>query len=97
MNLEEQILSIVFSFLYGIIIHYLYRLFYNLLYNGKKYIRFFNNLLFVIDLIIMYFIFFLYINEGNIKIVFILITISTLLISNYLNLQKKCQKKNNAL
>jgi len=97
MNLSEQILSIVFSFLYGIIIFILYRKFYIYLYASKKIYSFFNSLLFLLDLTLIYFISLYKINSGIIDLTFLIITISTFFILVYINLQKKCQDKSNRL
>lgn len=97
MNLSEQILSIVFSFLYGIIIFILYRKFYIYLYASKKIYSFFNSMLFLLDLTLIYFISLYKINSGIIDLTFLIITISTFFILVYINLQKKCQDKSNRL
>ncbi len=91
MNIIEQILSIFFSILYGYIIYLLYKKFYKYLYSKKKIYSFFNSLLFLLDITIIYFILICKINGGFIKITFILLTILTFLILNYLSLQKKCK------
>lgn len=95
MNLTEQIISILFSILYGYIVYILYKKFYNYLYHSKKIYSFFNSFLFIVNLVLIYFILFYKINEGMINIVFILITISIFLLLNYINLQKKCKNIDN--
>jgi NhaP-type Na+/H+ or K+/H+ antiporter len=97
MSLSEQILSIIFSFLYGVIIFILYRKFYRYLYTSKKIYSFFNSLLFLLDLTLVYFISLYKINSGIIDLTFLIITISTFLILVYTNLQKKCQDKSKRL
>lgn len=97
MSLTEQIISLLFSILYGFIVFKLYKLFYKYLYTNKKIYSFFNSFLFMIDNTLIYFIIMYKINDGTIKIVFILITIFSFIIFNYNNLQKKCQNKSNQL
>ena len=97
MSLSEQILSIIFSFLYVVIIFILYRKFYRYLYTSKKIYYFFNSLLFLLDLTLVYFISLYKINSGIIDLTFLIITISTFLILVYTNLQKKCQDKSKRL
>lgn len=97
MSLIEQIISLLFSFLYGIIIYKLYNLFYKYLYIYKNIYSLFNSLLFLIDSTLVYFIIMYKINDGMVEIVFIIITIFTFIIFNYNNLQKKCQNKSNQL
>ena len=95
MDLFEQILSIIFSFLYGCIINYLYGRFYNFFHYKNKIYSIFNSFLFILDSVLIYFIFMYKINEGQIKIVFIMITLITVLLLNYYSLQKKCKKISN--
>ncbi len=92
MGLKEQILSFLFSFIYGIIVFICYRLSYKYLYYSKKIYCFLNSFLFVLDLTIIYFKIFYIINGGIINIYFILIT---LLVSIFLNIKftKKMSKK----
>jgi len=97
MSLIEQIISIIFSFLYGMIVYLLYKKFYMYLYINKKIYSFFNSLLFLIDLTIIYFIILYKINDGVVNLTFLFITIFTFLILNVISLQKKCQDKSNRL
>ena len=91
MSLKEQIVSFIFSFLYGTISSYLYITFYRFFHDKNRSFNILNSLLFVVDLIIIYFVIFLFINEGDVKIVFVLITMTTFFVLNYKNLQKKCK------
>lgn len=97
MSLTEQAVSILFSFLYGILIYFAYKISYKYLYANKKIYSFFNSLLFVVDSTLVYFIIMYKINEGIINILFILITLITFLLLNYFNLQKKCKNMTNRL
>lgn len=70
MLLEEQILSLMFSFMYGIFIMYLYDFFKPAL-TVKKY-KIINAILFSINTALIYFLLNKRINEGNIHIYFII-------------------------
>jgi hypothetical protein len=92
MNLFEQILSFLFSFLYGIIIFFVYKVSYKYLYNVKVIYKFLNSLLFVLDLTFLYYLGFYFINDGIIHVYFLLITFLTFIYINdrhRKNLQKK--------
>ena len=83
MNLLEQIISLLFSFLYGIIIYKLYNKFYKYLYCNKKMYSFLNSLLFLLNITLIYYIILRKINGGIINIKFILVTIFTFSILSY--------------
>lgn len=72
MNLKLQILSLLFSFSYGIISSYLYNINYNFLYKSTILYRIVINLLFCINLGLVYFILIKIINNGIVHIYFIL-------------------------
>lgn len=82
MTLTEQILSFLFSFLYGIITFFIFKIIKKYIYNVKKIYNFLNSLLFFTNITLIYFKIFYYINGGIIKLYFILITTITFL---YLN------------
>ncbi len=73
MNLEIQILSLIFSFMFGIVISYFYNLFYNLINIKVKRFRILINLLFFLNLFLIYYVLLLLINDGVIHIYFILL------------------------
>lgn len=95
MTLNEQIASFVFSFLYGIFSQKLYRTFYKQLHTIKIIYKILNNLLFTLNLTLIYFKIFYLINDGMINSIFIIITILTFLYFNNKNLQKKCKNIGN--
>ena len=82
MNIEKQILCILFSFIYGIIFNYIYRLFYKYLYNVRTRYKITNNLLFNIDFILIYFTLIKEINKGIINYYFIIFIILGFIFSN---------------
>lgn len=93
MILKEQIISLIFSSLYGIIINIIFRKIEKFLYDNKR-ISIFNNLLFFCDITLIYFAVMYKINGGIIHIYFLFITILSFVLTNK-NLQKKCQKISN--
>ena len=71
MSLEEQLLSLLFSFIYGIVIAYLFNLFYSFLnYKDKKY-KLLINVLFFLLIFVVYFLLLQRINSGIIHIYFL--------------------------
>ena len=79
-GLKEQVLSFIFSFLYGIMISYIYIKCFNFFYSKKKYFCIFNSFLFCFLIIIVFFKMLYIINNGVINIYFILITILSFII-----------------
>lgn len=82
MNLEMQIQSLMFSLFFGMFYALVYNLFYKVLFNEKKTIRLFVNLIFQLSLFILYFIFLKVINSGIIHWYFLLMLWSGFLIGN---------------
>ena len=74
MTLKIQIISFIFSFIYGIFVYKIYLLIYKYLYNVKPIYCFLNNLLFMLIITLIYFEIFYYINNANINLYFIIIT-----------------------
>lgn len=81
-SLKEQIISFVFSFVYGLIVYFLYKKIYKYLYYSKKIYCILNSFLFIIDLVLVYFKMFYIICDGYISIYFILITFIVFLCLN---------------
>ena len=79
MELNEQLLSFFFSFIYGFIVIIAYKISFKYIYYSKNVYKFLNSLLLMIDLSLIYFKIFYIINGGIINIYFILITIITFL------------------
>ena len=72
MDISLQLLSFIFSFSYGIIISYLVNLFYNFIYKTRFIYKVFINILFVINISLVYFLLIKVINNGVIHIYLIL-------------------------
>ena len=98
MKLKIQIISIIFSIAYGIVFGIFYNLSYNLLYKTTFRYKLLNNLLFTINIFLIYFIIMLKISYGDIRILFlILLFISFVLTINktkFLRKFVKCLKIN---
>lgn len=90
MNLKLQILSLLFSFSYGIISSYLYNINYNFIYKSTILYRIVINLLFCINLGLVYFILIKIINNGIVHIYFILSLILgfSLFVNKYKSLRR---------
>lgn len=93
MILKVQILSILFSFLYGNIIFWLLELNYKLLYEGKLFYRVVVSFLFVIVISLIYFICMIKINNGILHIYFYLILLTGYLLSFVIYRKINCKKK----
>jgi len=89
MTLKIQIISFLFSIFYGLFIHVIYNISYKYLYCQKKIFSFLNSFIFTLDIVLIYFKIFYIINNGIINIYFILLTISTFLLLNYIKFTKK--------
>lgn len=72
MDLKLQILSILFSFGYGIISSYLYNLNYNFIHNTTILYKLVINILFCVNLGLIYFILIKVINYGVVHIYFVI-------------------------
>lgn len=72
MILKIQIVSITFSFIYGMLFYFLVSINYKLLYTGTKIFKIISNLLFVMSNSLIYFLILLKINSGILHIYFIL-------------------------
>ena len=86
MNLKIQIISLLIAVFYGFIIRKAYNFFNKYFYLKNNIYSFLNSLLFILIIILIYFKINYIINKGNIKIYFIIISVTIFII-----LQKKCQ------
>lgn len=73
MDLDTQIMSLIFSFAYGIIVSYVFNLNYNFIYNTSILYKIVINILFSINLGLIYFLLMKVINHGVIHIYFVLV------------------------
>ena len=81
MNINIQIYSLLFSFLYGIIFYILLEINYNILFEGKIIYRIIISFLFVIVLSLVYFLILLKINNGILHLYFFLLMFTGYLLS----------------
>ena len=93
MILDIQIISLVYSFFYGVIFYLLLEVNYKLLYEGKLVYRIIISFLFVIFISLLYFIGLIKINNGILHIYFFLSLftgyLSSFVIYNKINCKKK--------
>lgn len=73
MILSTQILSLIYSFFYGIFFFSMLEVNYKILYNGKFIYRIMISFLFVIFISLLYFIILLKINNGILHVYFFLV------------------------
>ena len=93
MKLDIQLLSIIFSFSYGIIVSYLYNISYSFLYKTSILYRVVINVLFCIDVGLIYFLLLKVINYGVVHIYFVIVfLISFILFSGKYKNLRKCVK-----
>ena len=83
MILKIQIISLLFSFLFGIIIYFILELFGKFIYNKRIYLKIISSFLFSLIISILYFIMLLYINNGILHIYFFIMLIIGYTISNF--------------
>ena len=68
MNLKLQIISLIISFIYGILFSKLLKINYKIIYNNKKIIKIIGTFIFIIVSSLLYFYILLKINNGMIHI-----------------------------
>lgn len=73
MGLKEQIVAIIFSFVFGGLLSCLYNFNYKLLFSKKKLIKIIFNIIFILDLVLFYFLVMRKINNAVIHPYFYLI------------------------
>ncbi len=73
MALKFQIISLIYSFVFGLVFSLLVNLHYEILFSKKKWFRIFMNFLFVVDMALLYFLILKKINGGMIHLYFYLL------------------------
>lgn len=71
MDLSTQIMSLLFSFIYGVIVSYLFNLNYNFIFKTSMLYKIVINILFCVNLGLVYFLLIKVINYGVIHIYFV--------------------------
>lgn len=92
-NLNMQLKSIIFSFLYGVLISLIFNLIYFLIFSKKKVVRIFFSTIFVINISFLYFYILEHINYGYIHIYLLLFLLAGFLIF-FKYFKKKLRKVN---
>lgn len=82
MNLEIQIQSLIFSFVFGLFFSLMFNIFYRFLFKGRLPIKIISNLVFVLANIFLYFLLLKIINEGIIHFYFIIMLILGFILGN---------------
>ena len=82
MNLEIQIHSLMFSFIFGMFFSLVYNIFYKLLFCGNKLTRIIVNVIFNIIMFGIYFLCLRIINNGIVHLYFLISLIAGFLIGN---------------
>lgn len=93
MILRIQILSLLFSFIYGNFIFWMLELNYKLLYEGRVFYRIIISLLFVVFISLLYFVCLLKINNGILHIYFFLIILTGYMLSFVIYKKINCKNK----
>ncbi|MBQ7104699.1 MAG: hypothetical protein IJN90_02465 [Bacilli bacterium] len=93
MNLKEQLLTIFISILYGFFTYLLFYINRNILSNKNILKKIIINLLFVLDLVLMYFIIIKKINDGVLTYYSYICIIIGILLQKYIINIKKTYKK----
>lgn len=91
MDIKIQILSIIFSFLYGIILSFLIKCNYKFLTSQKKFYKIISNIIFCLDCALLYLLIIKEINNGSLHIYLLILIIlgyvvsykKTFYVSNY--------------
>ncbi len=97
MNIKIQIISIIFSFVFGIIFSLLTNLNYKYLFSKNKVYKVFFTFIYILDATLLYFIIIKKINNGIVHLYFLLFIglgflVGLLRLTKYTNKLKKCLK-----
>ena len=87
MSLVEQVVSLIFSFIYGGVLSVLYNFNYNILFYKNRVVKIIFNILFVFDLVLIYFLVMRKINNAVIHPYFYLLIVLGFFV--FFNLTKK--------
>jgi hypothetical protein len=81
MDLKIQIISLIFSFLYGIFLYIMFRIIYKCIFLLRKRYQIIFNFIYCIVFSLLYFFLLLFINNGTLHIYFLLLIIFGFLLS----------------
>jgi len=99
MDLSTQLMSLIFSFGYGIVVSYLFNLNYNFIYKSSILYKIVINILFCLNLGLVYFLLIKVINHGVIHIYFVLMFLLgfSLFVKKYAFMRRFIQVKSNVV
>lgn len=83
MDNNLQIITFIFSFCYGFIFFYLVKLNYHIINNSKSFIKYLDNTLFILNMVLIYVIINYKINSGYFHIYFIITIAIGFFLANY--------------
>ena len=87
MGLKEQVVAIIFSFVFGVLLSCLYNFNYKLLFNKRIIVKIVFNIIFIFDLVLIYFLVMRKINNAVIHPYFYLLIVLGFFV--FFNLTKK--------
>lgn len=82
-NLKSQLISLLFSFLYGVLFSIFIRINYSILFNVNKIIKIIGTFFFMLDMSLFYFLILKLLNNGFIHIYFFIMFLSGWLFLSY--------------
>lgn len=86
-SLEIQIMTFAASFVFGIITFLLYKISKKFIVNINNIMRFLVSIIFIIDLVLLYFLMLRTINDGVFHIYFALVSFVGVFIANYVSIK----------
>ncbi len=93
MALLQQLLTVLVSLIYGSVLYWLIKINKKMLFNGTMLKKIIFSIIFIIDIVLIYFIIIKYINNGILTYYSYLLIILGLLIQNYIDNKIKTYKK----
>ena len=87
MILKIQLISLFFSFLYGIVVYFILELLHKYIYNKRILIKIIYSLLFSLIISILYFIMLLHINNGILHIYFFIMVVLGYTLANFVHVK----------
>jgi hypothetical protein len=93
MALLQQLLTVLVSLIYGSVLYWLIKINKKMLFNGSTLKKMIFSIIFIVDIVLIYFIIIKYINNGVLTYYSYLLIILGLLIQNYIDNKIKTYKK----
>ena len=93
MKLIQQLLTIIVSIVFGMLFYILIKINKKILFESKIIIKICSNILFILDMVLLYFLVIKYINNGIVTYYsYLLITLGILIAENIINKNKTYKK-----